>query len=182
MRILVMLISMFGIAGCDSKPSTTAFIRATADTSTLRQQAEAMATATLARDNAAVVDRMHPKAVAASGGRARVIEQLEQTQKDMDADKVKMSAFEIGAMGKLSMAGETGYVVIPTIYRFTDPAKIGEIESFLLAITDDGGKKWMFADGGGLKNPALRNAVFDNLPAGLQFPESRPAVFTDVAK
>jgi hypothetical protein len=166
------------LVGCNSNSGGPA--AGPVDTSTVRPQAEAIAKAVLDRDHATLVDYTHPRVVEGMGGRERMIERVRGMEKEMDAAGFRMVGHEVGDVGEPVVDGGTAYVVVKTTLRLAGPGTRGVSESYLLGVSDDGGKTWKFADGAGLSNPEHRARAFPNLPAGLRLPEKKPPVFTDV--
>jgi hypothetical protein len=169
------------LVGCDLKPvGPPPIAPKSADTSNVRQQAERISKAVLERDYNTVADLTYPRIVRAAGGREKLIERMKAIAKSADDEGLIITASEVGEPGEPVIDSGTGYVILPTTLRLKGPGVRGVSESYLLGITEDGGKSWTFVDGAGLGKPEERSLVFPVPPKGLVLPEKKPPVFNDV--
>jgi hypothetical protein len=99
-----------------------------------------------------------------------------KTLKDMG---VEFKSHTVGKPEKPVLDGKTAYLVIATKLSLTANGKNVETESYLLGMTTDGGKNWVFVDGAGMSDEKIRDRVFPKLPDGLKLPEKKPPVVKD---
>ena len=133
--------------------------------------ASEMATATVSGDYTTVIDRSLPKVIELMGGREKAIEFTRKTMNGMKEDGQILKSFIPGEPSDLFKEGPNTFVIIPTTMKMTFAD--GEIisKSYLLGVSADGGKTWLFADGTGMKNTKLRDRVLPKLPMNLKLPE-----------
>jgi hypothetical protein len=138
------------------------------------EQAKTVAKAVLDEDYGKVADLTHPKVVDIMGGREKMIEQTKAVMKALKDQGIEIKSHTVGKAGEPVIDGKTAYLVIPTSLVLTaNGMKIGT-ESYLLGMTTDRGKSWVFVDGAGMDRPEIRDKVFPSLPEGLKLPEKKP--------
>ena len=72
--------------------------------------------------------------------------------------------------------GKAAYVLIPTSIEMTTPDEMIISESYLLGMTTDAGKTWVFVDILGIREPLIRDMIFPKLPDELKLPEAKEPV------
>lgn len=160
------LILVASVSGADDK----------IDVAKAVEQAKAMSKAFFEEDYAKVVDATHPRLVEILGGREKWLDTMKaevQKVKDMG---VKFKSPTIGKPGDPVVDGKTAYLVIPTSGEMTTPDETIISESYLLGMTTDAGKTWVFVDGVGISRQVIRDMIFPKLPDGLKLPELKEPV------
>jgi hypothetical protein len=143
------------------------------------EQAKVVAKAVLDGDFAKVADFTHPKVVEIMGGREKMIAQTKAIMKTLKDMGVEIKSHTVGKPAEPVIDGKTVYVVISTSMSLTANGKNLETESYLLGMTTDAGKNWVFVDGAGMDRTEVRDKVFPKLPDGLKLPEKKPPVIKD---
>ena len=148
------------------------------DSAKVEEQARAVGKAFLAADWAKVVDATHPRVIELAGGKDKMIELVAAGMKKISAQGFTFKEYKVGTAQAPVAGGKTVYVVVPTSLEIAGPGAKIVTDSYLLAISDDGGKTWAFADGAGLSDPAKQKTVFPDLPQELKLPDRKPPVVT----
>jgi hypothetical protein len=108
--------------------------------------------ATLRGDHERFADLAHPKVIELTGGRANLLRGLRANAADM---AVKGFAFVSVATGEPSGPVESGgaiYGTVPYTLHLTGPGGATcATESFLIGESTDGGARWVFLDGNGVR-------------------------------
>jgi hypothetical protein len=152
----------------------------TVDTSKLEGQARAMAKAFLDGDFGKIADATHPKIIESMGGKEKMLGQVEKLMKTLKDQGFSFKKYTVGKAEKPVLDEKRAYVVIPTSLEMKTPDATVVTNSYLLAISEDKGKTWTFADGAGLSNPTQRKLFFPDLPEALKLPEPKePKVTKD---
>lgn len=127
------------------------------------------ADATVKKDFAKVVDLTHPSAVAAGGGREKVIKLVEAEIKKAEQDGVKMlSAQDVLAPAKIYPSKRAHYCVVPVSFKMKIDDKKFHLKTALIGISIDSGKSWKFVDIS-LGEETVRKLLID-MPKELEFP------------
>ena len=140
------------------------------------EQAKAMSKAFFEEDYAKVIDATHPKLTEILGGREKWLATMKS-----DVQKIKDMGvtYKTPSVGKPSdpvIDGKTAYVLIPTSIAMTTPDETILSESYLLGMTTDAGKTWVFVDVLGIRERLIRDMIFPKLPDGLKLPEPKEPV------
>jgi hypothetical protein len=142
------------------------------------EQAKAVAKAVLDEDYNKLVDGTHPKVVEIMGGKEKMIETTKVIMKNLKDMGFKFKSHTVGKPHEPVIDGKTAYLVLPTTLELTTPDSKIVTESYLLGMTTDGGKTWVFVDGAGMEQKAIKDKVFPKLPEGLKLPEKKPPTVT----
>ena len=135
-----------------------------------RRQARQMYDASMKRDYARAFEFTYPAAVEAAGGRERMIEGARALFKEMDDNGARWHSTTVGRPTQIVSEGGTMYAVVPTTIEWSFQGREMPGSSYVLGVSTDGGKRWMFVDGVALAHPALRRKVFPSLPPSLVLP------------
>jgi hypothetical protein len=107
------------------------------------------ATAVLKGDFGKAVDMTHPAAVAAGGGKKKLVERHKRSAEGLKKDKVKMLAYEVLPADEVHKAEKDLLVVLPTKQRFESPRGKLVRDDHLIAVSGDGGKTWLLVENSG---------------------------------
>jgi hypothetical protein len=165
--LLVLLSGLLGAGPPTSQGPTTAPSLAKDSCDRLKAQARQMVDAAAANDNNKVLDLLYPKLVA-KAGRDKLLAVMESMQKQMKAQGVKLTSAEFGDPSQVVEKDGTTYAVLPETATLEVPVGSVEQKSFMLGISEDGGKSWTFVDGAS-GGKAMRKLLPD-LPEELKLP------------
>ena len=118
------------------------------DTARLKLQAQELSDATLNGDYARAADLTFPKLVTLLGGRAKYIANLKKGMAEMDTPQFKITSITVGEPQDIFEASQKHYAIVPTIMRMKVAEGILVGESYMIGISNDGGRNWTFVDPG----------------------------------
>ena len=116
------------------------------DTVRLKHQAQAVADALLKGDYSTLADHTYPKIVAQMGGKEKMIATIKQGLEQMNAQGFSFADATVGSPGKFYKAGTEIHCLIPQRIALKSSNSRIVNNSYLLAVTKDGGKFWYFLD------------------------------------
>lgn len=148
------------------------------DVSKAVDQAKLVAKAVLEGDYAKVADSTHPKVVEIMGGREKMIETTKTIMKSLKDQGISINSHVVGKAETPVIDGKSAYLVIPTTMVLKTEGMKVTVESYLLGMSTDGGKTWLFVDGSGMDNPMVKDKVFPKLPDGLKLPAKKDPTIT----
>jgi hypothetical protein len=154
-------------------PITT---RSSGPPSGTRKLAEKMYAAAIKGDFATTVDLTWAGIVEEAGGREHMIDMLRESMKELEKRDIKIVSVRVGEPGELVTEGAYTFAALPTQNEMTVPAGRLIGESFVLAISADGGKTWGFVEGAGLAEPADRDRFTPKIPASLRIPPHKKPI------
>jgi hypothetical protein len=143
-----------------------------------KRQADEVAQATIKGDFKKLAELTYPKVIEMIGGRERMIEKMEEWQKDMKAKGYAFRSAKVEDALPLVAGGLEVFTVVPFTLEMKAPTGKATMKSFLLGISADKGKTWTFVDGSGISNREMAKKLLPNLPATLQLPKKEKPVFT----
>lgn len=141
-------------AGREVKEDATA-----ARAALIKEQAREMSRAFIAEDFEAVFDATYPKIFELAGGRGQLLAALKADAAGWKAQKIKVASYEVGEPGEVKSAGAKLVAVVPTEMKMDFPGTLYTLKSYLLAISEDGGKVWKFVGGANLNKEVLKLLV-----------------------
>lgn len=121
-------------------------------------------------DPAKRVDALHPAYVQELGGRDKAIEGYERVVKTRRAEGSRL-AIRLDDVGDFVTDGRTTSVAMATEITVTENQTAHHGTSYLLGVSDDGGKTWTFLEGGALEAKGRKEKLLPALPKGLLLPE-----------
>lgn len=133
-----------------------------------RDQARLCVAAVVAGDLGKVADLTHPRALAAAGGRQKMIDALRRARAGLEADGVSYLSGEAGLPASLHRGKGGLYCVVPVAYRIRSGDDRYRLRSPLVAVSADEGRTWRFADTAPGEE-AVRK-VIPEIPRDLAFP------------
>jgi hypothetical protein len=137
----------------------------------LKKAAQEVADATIQGDFKKLIECSYPTIVKELGGQEKAIEQAANVIKLMKAQGFTIKSYTLGNPGELLTEGGNVFSVVPTTLELVTPDAKIEAKSYLLGISDDAGKTWLFLDGSGIAKKELRDKLLPPLPEKLKFPE-----------
>jgi hypothetical protein len=137
-----------------------------------RAKAEEFQSALIKGDYEKFADLSHPKVIAGSGGRKKMIETTAAEMKAMKAGGTEFKAAKMGDASEPVAAGETLYVCVPFTLEIANANGLVGVKSALLGVSADGGKTWLFVDAFAGRESLKKS--FPDLPEKLEFPKKEP--------
>ena len=157
----------------------TCCLPAQADTQleSMHQNAKKCIEATVKGDYAALVELYHPSLVEKAGGRDRLIELIQKGMEEMKKQGIQITSAKTAAPKAIVKGDKALYGVIPTTVVLDSEDTTITLKSFLVGVSQDQGKTWVFIDGApGPENVRLQ---FPDIPRDLKLPEKEKP---DIAK
>jgi hypothetical protein len=169
---LLLAACTFGVAGqaqpqADDQPKSAV----------VKKKAQELGEALKKADYPRFVDLTYPKVVELTGGREKMIAELEAGMKQMKEQGYSFRSVEVGEPGAFLAEGSNTFVVLPTTTEMAAPGGKVVIKSHLLGISPDGGKAWTFIDVHDLGNAEKRERVLPRLPEQLELPKAQEPKF-----
>ena len=155
-------------------PATQADQHAT----TIRAKADAYAASLKGGDFVTLASLTYPRVVEFMGGREGMIDRLSAGMEQMKQEGFEMLAFRTKGLTDAVTAGGELHAIVNTEVEMSMPDGRMRNESFLLAISSDGGSSWTFVDGAAL-SPASVGQLFPNWNDALKLPERKEPVRID---
>ena len=116
------------------------------DTTVVKKQAQAVAEAEMKGHYEVVTAHTYPKLLLAVGGKDKMTATIKQATEMLQAQGVTIESTTIGSPGKFYKAGTEIHCLVPErIVLITANSRLVN-NSYLLAISKDGGKFWYFLD------------------------------------
>ncbi len=112
----------------------------------IKEEAEGCAKALLTGNYERVVDLTHPRVVKASGGRQKMIETLRNGLAELRRDGFDFHKVTFGKALNPMKAGNSLVSRIPQTVVMKTPSGQLQRQTSLMALSEDGGKTWFFAD------------------------------------
>jgi len=142
----------------------------------LRAQAEECVRAFMENDFERLAFYTHPKVVEIVGGRERMVAFLRKGVEEMKAEGFETLSYTPGAPTQVLRLGRQTYAVVPATLRMRAPKGVLVSESFMIAVSDDGGRRWTFVSGSGAE-PAKLKVLFPAAASRLKLPTPKPITF-----
>ena len=142
-------------------------------------EAQKSAKALLTGDYEQVISYTPKRAVAAMGGKDAAVASLKKGVDDMKAQGVSFKDATVGDPGSMQQIGAWLVCLIPQKVTLKVPGGQVESEAYLIGISEDSGKSWVFADSTSLakENGAIFTQMFPELAGKLHIPEKKENVF-----
>jgi hypothetical protein len=141
----------------------------------IKKGAGAIGTAMVAGKYAVVLDLTYPAILDLMGGREKALGYVEKQLDDMKEKGISIVSFTAGDPSEIKAGGSELFAAIPTTIEMKAPQMKITGKSFLVAISQDQGKSWSFADGSNL-TPEIMQAMFPKFPPELKLPEKSNSV------
>jgi hypothetical protein len=132
---------------------------ATTRAALIKEQARKMSDAFLREDFEALFDATYPKIFELAGGREQMLAAIKADAESWRAQKIRLLSYEVGEPGEVKSAGAKLVSVVPTEMKMDFPGTLYTLKSYMLAISEDGGKVWKFVGGANLNKEVLKLLV-----------------------
>ncbi len=116
------------------------------DTTVVKKQAQAIAEAEMRGHYEVVTAHTYPKLLLAVGGKDKMTATIKQATEMLQAQGVTIESTTIGSPGKFYKAGTEIHCLVPERIVLTTGNGRLVNNSYLLAVSKDGGKFWYFLD------------------------------------
>jgi hypothetical protein len=165
MRLSSMLVVLLAGTAWAQPRDTAALLRC-------KEQAAQCARSLVTNDHQKFLSCMPPKLLALVGGAEAMLKLLDSTKKDMLDKGIEIASAKVQAPPRLYTRGPDSFALVPmTIVINTPEGKLVQ-ESYMLALSSDRGRKWLFLDGAKLSDPRAKE-VLPPLPPDLVLPPRR---------
>jgi hypothetical protein len=141
----------------------------------IKKGAGAIGTAMVAGKYGVVLDLTYPAILDLMGGRDKALGYVEEQLNAMKEKGISIVSFTAGDPSEIKAGGSELFAAIPTTIEMKAPQMKITGKSFLVAISQDQGKSWTFADGANL-TPEIMKAMFPKFPPDLKLPEKSNSV------
>ena len=138
------LLTLLAIAAC------TQFASADPQTLRVRELAAENSAARASGNYGRLVDLTYPKVVEMVGGRDKMIETLRRGSEDMKAHGTAILGADVSEPKEVVTSGNKQFAVVPMTVRVQVPDGTLRSKGFLIAVSEDHGKTWVFIDGAGI--------------------------------
>ncbi len=142
-------------------------------------EAQKSADAMLAGDYEKLVAYTPRQWVAAMGGKEAMVAIIKQGMDGMKAQAITFQSVRVGDPGPIQKIGGELISLVPQKVTLKVPGGHMESEAYLIGISEDGGKTWVFADSTGFtkENEAKLAQIFPELSGKLHIHEHKEPVF-----
>ena len=143
------------------------------------QQARIITRATEKNDFGTLAKKAYPKLQEQMGGVVQMTQTLKEKSKRLFSMGIDLKEIQLGEPDSLFTAGQELHCLVgQTIIFETPPGKLKQ-ESWLLAISNQGGKDWYFIDVSNLNDKKIKE-LFPNFNAALKIPvEKKPQLLKE---
>jgi hypothetical protein len=141
----------------------------------IKKGADSVGAAMVAGKYGVVLDLTYPAILELMGGREKALGYVEKQMNAMKDQGISIVAFTAGDPSEIKAGGSELFAAIPTVVEMKAPQMKITGKSFLVAISQDQGKSWFFADGANL-TPEIMKAMFPKFPPDLKLPEKSNSV------
>lgn len=122
----------------------------------LQEQAEESGRAFIEGDYGRLADFTYPKLVELLGGREKLVEVVRKGVEGMKAEGFVPLSSAPSAPVQVLKAGRQTYAIVPLKFKMRAPGQLLVSDSFMIAISDDGGKNWKFLSGASVDEARLK--------------------------
>jgi len=142
----------------------------------MRQDAEKCAKAVFSGDYEQVCTYTHKRIIEASGGKKKMVPIIKRAMEEMKSKGVEFENATMGDPQKPIKVAGWLVALIPQHIIMKAPGGHIEQDSYLLGISEDDGKKWVFVDVSSLTTEELAK-FFPELTGKINIPERKKPVF-----
>jgi membrane carboxypeptidase/penicillin-binding protein PbpC len=145
---------LLGAAAFAQQPEVTS--KMTPEAAAIKVEAENISRAFVNGDFGKVLDLTYPKLIELSGGRKKVLAEVEGQMKELRDMGTKVISLTVGEPETSVRAGATLVAMVPTHLKMETAEYDMEMESYWLAVSADEGKAWRFISGSSLEVNVLK--------------------------
>jgi len=118
----------------------------TSEMAQLKEKAALMRQHFLAKDYEAYTAFIHPKVIEMIGSREEMVQVLQKTMGDMEAEGMRFQDVRFGTPSAIIRHGRELQCVLPQVIELKVPGGRMRLHASLVAISSDNGATWYFAD------------------------------------
>lgn len=142
----------------------------------IKTQAMEMARAVLNKDVDKLIRYMHPSTIKMAGGKEKILSARDSANKYMKQFGAEIKKITIGNPGPVFSYKKQLQSVVPQTTQVSFMESIITMETSLIALSDDGGKNWVFIDNS-IYNVKSKDKGLPELSPELIIPAMKPPVF-----
>lgn len=147
---------------------------------TIKTNAKATADALMRRDFKTVADHTYPKVIKLMGGRENMISATAQEMRKLERKGFTVKSVRVGEPNKVETIGKQIFSIVPMTMTMTVPGGTMLVESFLIAISEDGSKTWTFVDGTIAVDRRMLRQIFPLSADKLRLPpKKQPVIYSN---
>lgn len=156
-KLIIFFVLLFSVSICFSQNQ-------------LVSDAERFAQLSLNGEVKEMVDYFHPVIIKEMGGKKTVRELIEENNEILKQEGITTLSHEIGEpFNQLNVSGKD-FALIPQYITMQTQINKFKVESYLLSISEDGGKSWKFINTGNYPTEKLEELI-PEISGKLQIPE-----------
>lgn len=144
--------------------------------SEIKAKAKVTADALVRGDFNTVAVNTYPKVVRFLGGHKNVISAAAQQMRDLESKGFTVKSVRVGEPNKVEIIGKQIFSIVPMTLSMTVPGGTMLVESFLIAISEDGSKTWSFVDGTIADDKRMLRQIFPLAAGKLRLPPKKQPV------
>lgn len=145
----------------------------------LAAQAKQNADAMLSKDYETSVRFMYPPVVENMGGFQKTLAFVKKSMAGMEAKGWAFESITVGRPSAIVMEGREDVAIVPTEMVMTVEGKRVRVNSYLVAISQDRGRKWYFFDGAQMPKEKLAQ-IYPKLAAVVDIPERKNTLIDEI--
>ncbi len=144
------------------------------DNPTVKDKVTELATqyldATKDLDGEFLLDRTHPKLIEQVGGRATMLERIQKDFAPLKKNGVTVISYKVSELVNVRQVGQNIFVVLPTELKINESGRVLRSDRFLLGVSEDGGKTFVFIDGPATTDRGRLKQILPQMPDDLALP------------
>ena len=141
----------------------------------VKQEAQKCANAAIESDYDAVVKYTHPRVMTAMGGKDAMIASMKKFSREIKAQGISLKSAQTGEPEPPHQVGSWLISLVPQKVVLKMPKGQTVSDSYLLGISEDQGKHWVFVDLSNVNTDQL-GQMFPELKGQVQVPEKKQPV------
>jgi hypothetical protein len=144
----------------------------------LVSQARELMDSTLSGDYERAMGFTHPKAVEMMGGKRKYVQVLKDGMASFQKDGVEINKISLDDPSAVVQNGNEHFSIVPQTLAMTfNKTKVGLQRGYLVALSTNGGRNWVFLDGAGIKEDRTKlKSLLPNFPDALELPKTQQLV------
>ena len=144
---------------------------------TLRKQAEQSGQAFITGDFNKLVDLTYPRLIEILGGRAKMVAFLQKGVQEMKAQGAEVLSLSAADPTQVTTIDRQLFAVLPVTLKLKVSEGILVSKSFMVGISNDGGRSWTFVDGSYLDERRMK-ILLPTAVGKLKFPpKEKPTLY-----
>jgi hypothetical protein len=149
------------------------------DSASLKRQALEMSTSLIRADYKTFIKFTYPKVVEMMGGEEKMINYLKKEIEQMKNDGYAFKSIDVGLTAQKVRAGKEIHTLVSQRIIMAVPGGTLTANSYLLAISQNGGQSWHFVDTAPFNDVKKLKAVLPHYSSELKIPEKQLPIFTE---